>query len=203
MPCRALPNSICNGADKRRLENKDHVRFYLTISRIMENMTKIDPKQIDENVIRLIGSQWMLVTAGNPAHFNTMTASWGGLGFLWNRPVAFVFIRPQRYTFQFAEENSGLTLSFFGEEYRDALKICGSRSGRDTDKVAEAGLTPEPTPGGNVAFGEASLVLECRKLYAEMLRPEAFALPGILEQWYPTGDLHKMYVVEIVNVWRR
>ena len=109
----------------------------------MKNMTKIDPKQIDENVIRLIGSQWMLVTAGNPAHFNTMTASWGGLGFLWNRPVAFVFIRPQRYTFQFAEENSGLTLSFFGEEYRDALKICGSRSGRDTDKVAEAGLTPE------------------------------------------------------------
>ena len=68
----------------------------------MKNMTKIDPKQIDENVIRLIGSQWMLVTAGNPAHFNTMTASWGGLGFLWNRPVAFVFIRPQRYTFQFA-----------------------------------------------------------------------------------------------------
>ena len=127
-------------------------------------MTKIDPKQIDENVIRLIGSQWMLVTAGNPAHFNTMTASWGGLGFLWNRPVAFVFIRPQRYTFQFAEENSGLTLSFFGEEYR---------------------------------------VLECRKLYAAMLRPEAFALPGILEQWSPTGDLHKMYVVEIVNVWRR
>ena len=169
----------------------------------MKNMTKIDPKQIDENVIRLIGSQWMLVTAGNPAHFNTMTASWGGLGFLWNRPVAFVFIRPQRYTFQFAEENSGLTLSFFGEEYRDELKICGSRSGRDTNKVAEAGLTPEPTPGGNVAFGEASLVLECRKLYAEMLRPEAFALPGILEQWYPTGDLHKMYVVEIVNVWRR
>ena len=129
----------------------------------MKNMTKIDPKQIDENVIRLIGSQWMLVTAGNPAHFNTMTASWGGLGFLWNRPVAFVFIRPQRYTFQFAEENSGLTLSFFGEEYRDALKICGSRSGRDTDKVAEAGLTPEPTPGGNVAFGEASLVLEGRR----------------------------------------
>ena len=138
----------------------------------MKNMTKIDPKQIDENVIRLIGSQWMLVTAGNSVHFNTMTASWGGLGFLWNRPVAFVFIRPQRYTFQFAEENSGLTLSFFGEEYRDAL-------------------------------GEASLVLECRKLYADMLRPEAFALPGILEQWYPTGDLHKMYVVEIVNVWRR
>ena len=69
--------------------------------------------------------------------------------------------------------------------------------------MAEAGLTLEPTPGGNVAFGEASLVLECRKLYAEMLRPEAFALPGILEQWYPTGDLHKMYVVEIVNVWRR
>lgn len=153
----------------------------------MKNMTKIDPKQIDENVIRLIGSQWMLVTAGNPAHFNTMTASWGGLGFLWNRPVAFVFIRPQRYTFQFAEENSGLTLSFFGEEYRDALKICGSRSGRDTDKVAEAGLTPEPTPGGNVAFGEASLVLECRKLYAEMLRPGGICLTGHSGAVVPDG----------------
>lgn len=170
----------------------------------MKNMTKIDPKQIDENVIRLIGSQWMLVTAGNPAHFNTMTASWGGLGFLWNRPVAFVFIRPQRYTFPFAEENSGLTLSFFGEEYRDALKICGSRSGRDTDKVAEAGLTC-------LELLRAGMSLSVRRRWCwsaasftpKCSGPEAFALPGILEQWYPTGDLHKMYVVEIVNVWRR
>ncbi len=169
----------------------------------MENMIQIDPKQIDENAIQLIGSQWMLVTAGSPEHFNTMTASWGALGYLWNKPVAFVFIRPQRYTFEFAEANSELTLSFFEEKYRSALTICGSRSGRDGDKVAAAGLTPEPTPNGNVTFCEASLVLECRKLYAELLREEGFIVPDILDRCYPKKDLHKVYVVEIIHAWKR
>lgn len=84
----------------------------------------------------------MLVTAGNAEKFNMMTASWGGLGFLWNRPVAFVFIRPQRYTFDFVERNEGFTLSFFGEEYRKVLQLCGTKSGREIDKVAETKLTP-------------------------------------------------------------
>ena len=109
---------------------------------MMNTMKKIDPKEIRDNAVQLIGHDWMLVTAGTPEHFNMMTASWGGLGFMWKRPVAFVVIRPQRYTFGFIEKGEEFTLSFFSHEYHKALSVCGTTSGRDTDKVAASGLTP-------------------------------------------------------------
>ena len=86
---------------------------------------KIDPKQIEQNVFSMIGEQWMLVTAGTKENCNTMTASWGGLGVLWNKPVATAYIRPQRYTKQFLDEHEYFTLSFFGEEFRKELTLCG------------------------------------------------------------------------------
>ena len=166
-------------------------------------MKKIDPKELDRNAIELIGQQWMLVTAGKENHFNTMTASWGGLGFLWNKPVAFVFVRPERYTFEFMEEYGMFTLSFMGSEYRKALALCGSKSGRDTDKVAEAGLKPLTSEQGNVWFDGAEIVLECRTLYADFLKSDQFTDDSPLEKWYGEheGGLHKMYVAEIVNAW--
>ena len=164
-------------------------------------MQKINPKEIDENVIRLIGDEWMLVAAGDREKFNMMTASWGSMGFLWNKPVVMVFVRPQRYTYEFTEKGDMLTLSFFGEQYRRALNVCGSVSGRDTDKVKESGLTPYFTEAGNPAFEEASLVLECRKLYVDFLKEEAFVDSKIVDVQYKQKDFHKMYVVEIVNAW--
>ena len=164
-------------------------------------MKKIDPKELTLNPIKLIGSDWMLVTSGTMDNFNTMTASWGGVGFLWNRAVAFVFIRPQRYTFEFVEKNDMLTLSFFGEEYRKALSFCGSHSGRDTDKIAATGLSPYATESGNIAFRQASVVLECRKLYKQDMTPDAFIDKKIINKWYPEKDFHRCYVVEIVNLW--
>ena len=133
----------------------------------------------------------MLVTAGNAEKFNMMTASWGGLGFLWNRPVAFVFIRPQRYTFDFVERNEGFTLSFFGEEYRKVLQLCGTKSGREIDKVAETKLTPFATPSGNMAFEEASLVLDCRKCYTDMIEKGNFIDYETVARWYPHEDSTK------------
>lgn len=167
----------------------------------MESFCTIDPKEISDNFVRLIGTDWMLVTAGNARKFNTMTASWGGVGFLWNKPVVFTFIRPQRYTFGFVEEENGFTLSFYEEKYRKALQLCGTLSGRDNDKVAKAGLTPFFTTGGLVAFEEARLVLECRKLLADFIDPEAFLDGELLQKWYPEKDYHKMYVAEIVHAW--
>ncbi len=168
---------------------------------LRNTMKKIDPKEIRDNAVQLIGHDWMLVTAGTPEHFNMMTASWGGLGFIWKKPVAFVVIRPQRHTFGFIEAGEEFTLSFFGHEYHKALTVCGTTSGRDTDKVAASGLTPYATENGNVSFTEARLVLECRKLYAEALRPEAFLDKTIVPEWYAAADFHKMYIVEILNAW--
>ena len=115
-------------------------------------MRKIEAKNIDKNVIKLIGQDWMLVTAGDQEKFNMMTASWGSMGYLWNKPVVMVFVRPQRYTFEFTEKKDEFTLSFFDEKYRHALNVCGSVSGRNVNKVQESGLTPYFTEAGNPAF---------------------------------------------------
>lgn len=164
-------------------------------------MKSIDPKTISDNVVKLIGDDWMLVTAGTAENFNMMTASWGGLGFMWKTPVAFVVIRPQRHTYGFIEESEQFTLSFFAEDYRKALTVCGTTSGRDTDKVEASGLSPLTLESGNVCFKEARLVLECRKLYADFIKEECFLEKSIIPQWYPASDFHKLYVVEIVKAW--
>ena len=168
-------------------------------------MKKVDVKTLaDENAFDLIGKDWMLVTAGNKEKFNTMTASWGGIGWLWNRPVAFVFIRPERHTHAFVEGEGRMTLSFYKEEYRDILKFCGSKSGRDVDKVKETGLTPVALESGAMTFGEARLTLDCRKLFKASMTAANFIDKAILEKWYnaqPGGSLHDVYVVEIENIY--
>lgn len=169
----------------------------------MKDFHPVDPKKITDNYVHLIADDWMLVTAGDSSRFNMMTASWGGAGYLWNKPVVFVFIRPQRYTFGFMEERDTFTLSFFGEEYRQALQLCGTLSGRDTDKTARTGLTPLTGETGNIAFAEARLILECRKLYAGFMRPEAFTDQALIAKNYPAADFHKVYVAEIVKGWEK
>ncbi len=156
----------------------------------------------NEDVFDLIGSQWMLVTSGTASSFNMMTASWGGIGWLWNRPVAFIFIRPERYTHELIECNERLTLSFFPEENRKALQICGKLSGRDTDKVSASGLTPSPLESGAMTFSQARLVLDCRKLFKSDMKEADFLNRSIFERWYgPSNGLHTVYVAEIESVY--
>lgn len=166
-------------------------------------MTAISIKDLNESFIEVIGKEWMLVTAGDREHFNTMTASWGGIGFLWNKPVVFVFIRPERYTFEFIEKNEYFTLSFLGEENKAIHKICGSKSGREVDKVKETGLTPIVTEKGNILFKQGRLSLECRKLYTTKLKEREFLDPTVYKQWYGGGhgELHHVYVAEITSAW--
>lgn len=153
------------------------------------------PEQLCDNAFKLIGKDWMLITAGDDRSVNTMTASWGGLGVLWERKVAFCFIRPTRYTYEFIDRSPRFTLSFFEEKHRKALAYCGSHSGRDGDKIREAGLTAVKEKGF-IYFNEARLVLACRKLYFQDIGPERFLDPAINDM-YPQKDYHRMYVGEI------
>ncbi|MCD8182988.1 MAG: flavin reductase family protein [Bacteroides sp.] len=166
-------------------------------------MKSIAIKDLNENFFEAIGKEWMLITAGNKEHFNTMTASWGGIGFLWNKPMVFVFIRPEHYTFEFAEKSDYFTLSFLGEENRTVHKVCGSKSGREVDKVKETGLKPIATEKGNILFGQGRLSLECRKLYTDTIKEECFINPAAYKQWYGGvhGGFHHMYVAEITGAW--
>lgn len=164
-------------------------------------MNKINFTSLQQNPAELIGKQWMLITAGTPQAFNCMTASWGGLGFLWNRPVAFVFVRPNRHTAAFLDEQPAFTLSFMPEKYREDLIFCGRNSGRDVDKMASTALNPITTESGLVAMEDADLVLECRKMaVATMLESDFMDFSEVSPQWYdPTNPLHKVYICEIMS----
>jgi len=155
-----------------------------------------NPLTIRDNIFELIGTDWMLVTAGDPDAFNTMTASWGGMGILWNLKVAWCVIRPTRHTFGFMERHDRFTLSFFTEQHRAALELCGALSGRDTDKVSRTGLHPLAVAPGCVTFIEARLVLCCRKIYHHDITPAGFHDPAI-HNHYAAEDYHRMYVGEI------
>lgn len=161
-------------------------------------MKKIDPKSLNQNVFSLIGDQWMLITAGTAEQCNTMTASWGGLGVIWGSPAATCYIRPQRYTKEFVDREEYFTLSFFDEVYRPQLALCGSKSGRDVDKGKECGFTVKTAECGAPYFEEASLVLVCRKRFAQPMDPQCIP-DDVKERWYPQQDYHTMYIGEIVE----
>lgn len=150
-----------------------------------------------ENVFKLIGERWMLVAATDKSGTtNAMTASWGGMGVLWGKKVAFVFIRPQRYTKLFIDDADVFTLSFFDESYKKTLGYMGRVSGRDEDKMTKSGLTLTVKDGAPL-FKEATLTLVCRKLYRQTMKEECFIDKSNIDKWYPDKDYHDVYVAEI------
>ena len=161
----------------------------------------LDPEVVQDNVFKLIGKDWMLITAGTRESFNTMTASWGGMGVLWDKKVCFAFVRPTRYTFEFLEKSEIYTLSFLEEQYRDILMYCGTKSGRDVNKIIETNLTPI-FGNGTVFFAEARLVMECRKIYVQDITPGNF-LDQTINEYYPKKDYHRIYVGEIIRCLKR
>lgn len=159
----------------------------------------IDVKQLKDNPFHLLDDVWMLISAGNEKGINMMTASWGGFGILWNKPVAFIFIRPQRYTYQLINNSEVFSLSFFGEAYRNELNFCGTKSGQDVNKIEGTGLTYFISPGGCFAFQEARLFLECKKIYADHLKPGFFIDNSLISKNYPKNDFHQFTIGEITG----
>lgn len=166
----------------------------------MRKFKEISPDQFQHSPFKLLDKEWMLITAGKEVKVNTMTASWGGFGVLWNKNVAFVFIRPQRFTKEFVDQSSTLSLSFFDHAYKKQLGYLGRVSGRDVDKIKESGLTVVQAENGTPYFEEAKITLFCKKLFAQELNPESFTLDDLDEKNYPQKDYHTMYVVEIEKI---
>lgn len=163
-----------------------------------EEFKNIHPADIKDNPFKLIGKDWMLITAGNFESYNTMTASWGGTGVLWEKNVCTCFIRPQRHTFGFVENSDFFTLSFFEEKHRSILEFCGTRSGKDVNKASVTGLTPLQDNTGCVYFQEARLVIICKKIYFQDLDPNNF-LAETIHEHYPKNDYHRMFIGEVWN----
>lgn len=165
----------------------------------LHGFRRIKASDLDENAIQLIGYDWMLITAGELNNYNTMTASWGGMGMLWNKSVAFIFIRPQRYTYEFTEREEYFSCSFYNESYRSMLNFCGTWSGRDCNKASEANINPLRL-SNSVAFAEAKIILECKKIYFQDINPDNFLAENIAKH-YPEQDYHRMYIGEIIAAW--
>lgn len=158
--------------------------------------------ELKDNPFQMIGKDWLLVTAEKNGQCNTMTASWGGVGVMWGKDVAFIVIRPQRYTKEFIDAADTLSLSVLPESFRRTYSYLGSVSGREEDKIAKAGLTvahEDSTP----YFEEANTVLLCRKLFAQPFQPEAFLSEEVMEKWYPEKDYHTLYICEIEKILKK
>ena len=145
--------------------------------------------EISKNVFDMIGKQWMLVGAAKDGKVNAMTASWGGLGVMWGKNVAFVFIRQTRYTKEFVDNGETFSLSFFGDDQRKMLNYMGTVSGRDADKVSECGLHVSLEENAPV-FEEAELTLVCRKLFAQEMAKDGKNYEEILQYFYEGTELH-------------
>jgi flavin reductase (DIM6/NTAB) family NADH-FMN oxidoreductase RutF len=146
---------------------------------------------------------WFALTAGDfsAGRFNAMTVSWGSMGIMWGMPFVQIVVRPTRFTHRFTEEFDNFSLCAFPEVYREALKILGSQSGRDGDKIAVSGLTPVASQHiTSPAFAEAELVLECRKIYSDKIDPAGFQDPAI-EGNYSGGDYHRVYFGQILRIY--
>ena len=157
-------------------------------------MKQIEINEFLENPFKLIGSDWMLITAKKGDKTNMMTASWGGVGILWNKPVVTIYVRPQRYTKEFIDNEEYFSLCVLPEEYRQILNYCGTKSGRDEDKIAETKLTIDESEKAPI-FKESRLVLICKKLYAQDLTEQSFIDKSLVEKNYKANE--EVYVNEL------
>jgi flavin reductase (DIM6/NTAB) family NADH-FMN oxidoreductase RutF len=161
---------------------------------------KITPEEISFNPFKLVGDDWMLITAGDEKKANTMTASWGGFGVIWEKNAAFCFIRKSRYTKEFVDAQGDYSLCFFDPKiYRKQLAYLGSVSGRKEDKIKKSGLTLN-YENGVPFFAEAKTVFICHKMASQFLSPDNFKEAWINEDFYKDSDYHTEYIGEIKEV---
>lgn len=165
----------------------------------MNKFIEISPEKFDQSPFRIIGHDWMLVTAKKADKVNTMTASWGGLGVMWAKNVSFIVIRPQRFTKEFIDSSEQFSLSFLDGSFKKQLGYLGTVSGRDEDKIGKTELTVS-YDNGVPYFDEAKTVIICKKLYAQEYKPECFIDTGLDSKFYPDSDHHTLYISEVQKI---
>lgn len=164
----------------------------------MNNFKEVLPELMKKNPFQSIGKDWMLITAGNENKVNTMTASWGGLGVMYGKNVAFIVVRPQRYTREFIDQEETFSLSFLDKSYRSVMNYLGSVSGRVEDKLSKSGLNIS-NADGTPFIAEANSVFICKKLYRQQMEGDALLNEKIDTTFYPDKDYHILYIAEIVK----
>ena len=173
-----------------------------------ELLEEIEVKDIPKDVFTLIGKDFIVLTAGNPSHYNSMVAGWGGWGILFSKPTAFLMLRSNRYTLELMRKGQRYTMAFFDDKFKGDIMLFGKQSGRDSDeKMRNTKLTAVETPSGNMTFKEANLIIECNLVQVTTVAPDDFyteeSKKFVIDAHAETGDYHKTVFGEITNVWIR
>ncbi len=133
---------------------------------------------------------------------NVMTISWGGIGFMWRVPVVNVLVRYSRNTYPMLENSAefGLSIPLEGS-FKEELKLCGTLSGRDTDKWERANLTKLPAPNIKAPFvDDCEIYYECRVIAKAKLEPDMID-SKLNEKFYNNDDYHVLYYGEILRTY--
>jgi flavin reductase (DIM6/NTAB) family NADH-FMN oxidoreductase RutF len=170
-----------------------------------ELFQSIPETEIGESVFKLVGKDFTVITAGDSSHYNSMVASWGGWGILFEKPATWCFLRSNRYTLELIRKHHTYTMSYFDDPFKEQIILFGMKSGRDSDKMKESALTPVQTPSGNMTYKEAKLVIECTLVELTTVSPDDFLTPSgrdfIVEAHKETNEYHKLVFGEITGIW--
>ena len=154
------------------------------------------------------GFQWFhdaeLLAAGDKEKSNAMTIGWGGIGTLWGRTALTVYVAEKRYTKEFLDKAEFFTVMTFDVKDSKVLNYMGYNSGRDGDKAQALGLHTSYTANGTPYYTEATMVIECKIMYAAPFDPNGFKsdAPKKMYANFPAG-IHSMYIGEVVNAWKK
>ena len=168
---------------------------------------QISPEEISNNVFTLVGEIYPVITAGKEDHYNSMTASGGGMGLLFKKPATWCILQSKRYTLELIERVQTYTLSYFPHELKKQVHFLGSKSGRDSEKMKEVELTRTQTPSGNISYKEAGLIIECKLTQITMPNINDFysqEAKDYLSEVYKDPNEYRKYVFgEITHVWAK
>lgn len=191
----------CGGDGKKKLMTREE----MSEKGFTELFRQIEPAEIDESVFKLVGEDFTVITSGGISDYNSMVASWGGWGILFNNPVTWCFLRANRYTLEYIKANGTYTMCYFDDPYKEDIMIFGAKSGRDTDKMEEHPMLAVATPGGGVAYKEAKLIIECRITGLTTVSPDDFYTAEgreFIEGGFAEAqDFHKLVFGDITSVW--
>jgi len=203
-------NSRSNTTDdsKAAVESPRLSREEIKNSSFEDLFKTIGVEEVPDDIFTLVSKDFVVLTAGNPSHFNSMVAGWGGWGILFSKPAVFSFLRSNRYTLELMRKEQRYTMTFFDDEFKEDILKFGMSSGRDSDeKMRNTKLSTVQTPDGNMAYKEAKLIIECKLIEVTTVSPDDFYTAEgrkfIEDAYAETNDYHKMVFGEITKVWSR
>ena len=163
---------------------------------------RLENIELTPEIFSVFRRQPPLLTAGDRESCNTMTIGWCQLGRLWSIPVCTVYVRPERYTYQFMESHDYFTVSVLPASHKQTtMQLCGTKSGREVDKVKACGLTLCYGAGDAPFFDEAEWVLVCKKVYVQDLEPACMKDGTQIQRYYEGQGWHRAYTGEVVEAY--